>query len=427
MISLPWGITGHQVRRENVEYSYRVLDLTDEQSFFCGKILSDLGFDVIKVERPGGDPARNVGPFYQDTIDPEKSLFWFAYNTNKRGITLNIESRDGQEIFKNLARSADVVIDSSTHGYMDNLGVGYSAINDINPGIIWAAISPFGPTGPYSSYKSCEIVNMAMSGLMYLIGDPDRPPITISFPHVCLEASAQAAMAILAACYWREGSGLGQRIDVAIRDSVMQIIAQLIPYWMFNKTVIHRAGQQREGRGQGLLRLIWPCKDGFVIFFIGGGGLRSKPNQALVEWMGGEGIPVDHFRQMDWDTFDMETVGAEFLRLLQETIAVFFLSRTKEYLFEGGLSRRIDIYPVANCADITEQLQLKERSYWIEVPHPELAVDVLYPGAFVKFSETPIQIKRRAPLIGEHNQEIYGGELGFSEMQLSALKQAGII
>jgi crotonobetainyl-CoA:carnitine CoA-transferase CaiB-like acyl-CoA transferase len=123
----------------------------------------------------------------------------------------------------------------------------------------------------------------------------------------------------------------------------------------------------------------------------------------------------------------METASAEFLRSLQETISDFFLNRSKEYLFEGGLNRRIDIYPVANCADITEQLQLKERCFWVNVPHPELSVDIRYPGPFVKSSEVPIEIKRRAPLIGEHNWEIYGEELGFSEKELSTLSQAGII
>jgi crotonobetainyl-CoA:carnitine CoA-transferase CaiB-like acyl-CoA transferase len=410
-----------------VEHSYRALDLTDEQGFFCGKVLADLGFDVIKVERPGGDPSRRVGPFYKGNVSPETSLFWFAYNANKRGITLNLESRDGQEIFRKLVLGADVVINSSLGGCLESLGIGYEAMSSANPALVWAEITPFGPTGPYSGFKSCEIVNMALSGLMYLIGDPDRPPVPISFPHVCLQAAAQTATAILAACYWREQSGLGQRVDVAIRESVLQVIAHLIPYWVFNGTVVRRAGQLRDGRAQCLMRLIWPCKDGFVIFFIGGGVLRSKPNLALVEWMGHEGVAVDPFRHIDWDAFDMEKATPDFLESLQETIGGFFLRRTKADLFEEGVKRRIDIYPVADFRDVTRQVQLRERSFWTDVPHPELGVHITYPGPFVKLSETPIKMRRRAPLIGEHNREIYLGELGFSEEQLYALTEGGVI
>lgn len=127
---------------------YRVLDLTDEKGFLCGKILADLGMDVIKIEKPGGDEARKIGPFYHDITDPEKSLCWLAYNTSKRGITLNIENPDGVEIFKKLVKTAHFVIESFPPGYMDSLGLGYHALAEINPGLIMTSITPFGQTGP---------------------------------------------------------------------------------------------------------------------------------------------------------------------------------------------------------------------------------------------------------------------------------------
>ena len=127
---------------------YRVLDLTDEKGLLCGKLLGDLGADGIKIERLGGDPARRLGPFYHDEADPEKSLFWFALNTSKRGITLDIETTDGQEIFKKLVKSADFVIESFSPGYMDKLGLGYSALEKVNPGVIVVSITPSGQTGP---------------------------------------------------------------------------------------------------------------------------------------------------------------------------------------------------------------------------------------------------------------------------------------
>ncbi|RPI50700.1 MAG: CoA transferase, partial [Deltaproteobacteria bacterium] len=143
---------------------YRVLDLTDEKGLMCGKILGDLGADVIKIEKPGGDLTRNIGPFYHDETDPEKSLFWFAFNNNKRGVTLNIEKADGQEIFKQLVKSADVIVESFPLGYMDKLGLGYSNLEKFKPGIIMVSITPFGQTGPYKDYKISDIVAWALGG-----------------------------------------------------------------------------------------------------------------------------------------------------------------------------------------------------------------------------------------------------------------------
>ncbi|MDD5701558.1 MAG: CoA transferase [Dehalococcoidales bacterium] len=396
------------------------------EGFFCGKILGDLGVDVIKVERPGGDPARNRSPFYQDKISSETSLFWLAYNVNKRGITLDIERQDGQEIFKHLVMKSDIVIESFPCGYLNNLGLGYSELNKINPRIIMASITPFGATGPYKDYKSCELVNMAMSGLMNLSGDPDRAPVIISFPHACLNASSQAAVALLGACYWREESGKGQYIDVAIRESIIQMIAQTLAHWEINRVEVHRAGQFRIGWGPGLVRQIWPCKDGFVIFLLGGGRVRSKPNQALVEWMDSEGLASEYIKKINWEEFDMANVTEEIIKSVEDAIYKFFISHTKNELFEGGLKMRVDVYPVNDPKDIAEQIQLKARNYWTEVEHPELGAKLVYPGDFVKSSEMRIGIKP-APRIGEHNPEIYIKELGFSEKEFATLKQSGVV
>jgi len=166
---------GDRDKEEGMLSPYRVLDLTDTNGLLCGKLLGDLGADVIKIERPGGDAARNLGPFYHDEADPEKSLFWFAFNTSKRGITLDIETAEGQETLKSLVKGADFVIESFPPGYLDRLGLGYSALEKINPRIILVSITPFGQTGPYKDYKAPDIVAFAMGGYMYPFGDPDRP------------------------------------------------------------------------------------------------------------------------------------------------------------------------------------------------------------------------------------------------------------
>jgi crotonobetainyl-CoA:carnitine CoA-transferase CaiB-like acyl-CoA transferase len=416
-----------QGKNEAMLESLRALDLTDEQGFFCGRVLADLGVDVIKVEKPGGDPARNVGPFYHNRVSPETSLFWFAYNANKRGITLNIESRDGQEIFKSLVKTTDFVIESFPSGYMDSLDLGYSRLSEVNPKIIMASITPFGSTGPYRNYKSCELINMAMSGLMNVSGDPDRPPVIISFPHACLHAGAQVAVAILAACYWREETGKGQYIDVSIRESIIQMIAQPIAHWLSNHVKIRRAGQCRIGWGPGLVQQIWPCQDGFVIFLLGGGGVRARTNKALADWIAEERIASDFLRRVDWDNFDMATATEDVIRILEKDIGQFLLRHTKAELFEEGVRRRVDIYPVNDCQDIAEEVQLKERDFWARVEHSELSANLMYPAAFVKSSETYAGVKHRAPLIGEHNEDVFVKELGFSKAELAILKQGNII
>ncbi|GAJ12047.1 unnamed protein product, partial [marine sediment metagenome] len=210
----------------------RVLDITDEKGLYCGKLLGDLGADVIKIERPGGDPARRIGPFYHDEPDPERSLFWFALNTSKRGITLDIESADGQEILKKLVKSADFVIESFPPGYLDKLGLSYSALEKLNPGIIMVSITPFGQTGPYKDYKAPDIVAWAMGGQTYLYGDPDRPPVRISHhSHAYLHAAAEAAVGAMMALYHREMTGEGQQVDISIQESAARSSQRFISSW----------------------------------------------------------------------------------------------------------------------------------------------------------------------------------------------------
>ena len=170
------------MRKEQPLMPYRVLDLSNENGMLFGKIFGDLGADVIKIEKPDGDIARDRGPFYHNVLDREKSLFWFAYNTSKRSITLDIETSNGTEIFKKLLMSSDIIIETFPVGYMAKLGLDHSVLSSINPGIIVVSITPFGQTGLYSGYISCDIVATAMGGLMYTCGDPDRAPLRQTSP-----------------------------------------------------------------------------------------------------------------------------------------------------------------------------------------------------------------------------------------------------
>lgn len=406
---------------------YRALDLTDEKGFVCGRVLADLGVDVIKVERPGGDPSRNIGPFYHDIPDSEKSLYWFAYNAGKRGITLNIESADGQGIFKRLVKGADFVIESFSPGYLDKLGLGYSALSQINPRIILASIAPFGQTGPYKDFKAPDIVCWALSSYMFIVGDPDRPPVRISFPHAYAYGGAQGAAASLIAHYHRELTGEGQHCDISIQQYLTFLGMWELPFWSMNKVIMKRSGPFRQNAVNLLrTRIIWPCKDGHVVFLVMG-GVSARGTRALVDWMDSEGMATEALKQEEWENFDMFWAPQEKVNSIEEAIGKFFLKHTKSELYEGALQRHIMLYKVSQINDLAEDDHLAARNYWVEVEHPELGTTVTYPGAFAKFSETGCGIRRRAPLIGEHNEEIYEKELGFSKDELTILKQGGVI
>ena len=406
---------------------YRALDLTDEKGFLCGRILGDLGADVIKIEPPGGDPARNIGPFYHDEPHPEKSLYWLAYNCNKRGVSLNIETNDGKEIFKKLVKNADFVIESFPPGHMSRLGLGYATLKEINPGIIMVSITHFGQTGPYKDYEGTDLIHMAMSSYMYTSGDTDRPPVRISVPQAYLQGGLEAAVGAMVAFHRRQLAGKGQWVDVSVRDSIVRSAHITRPWWDINRQILRRAGPFRTGLSASFgQQEIWPCKEGAVNYYTTGGVGGARTNRALVQWMDEEGMADDFLKTMDWDKFDMATVSKEVYAGLERRVGEFFLSHTSKELYEGAKKRRIMLYPVADIKDLTENEHIMARGFWAKVEHPELGATITYPGASVRCSETPLKILRRAPLIGEHNEEVYQ-KIGLSKNELLMLKQSSVI
>jgi len=415
---------------DNMLDSYRVLDLTDEKGLLCGKILGDLGADVIKIERPGGDSARNIGPFYHNEPHPEKSLFWFAMNTSKRGITLDIETADGQDIFKKLVKNADFVIESFAPGFLDKLGLGYAALEKINPKVIMVSITPYGQTGPWKDWKTSDIVAWAIGGEMNLVGDPDRPPIRMSgHSQVFLQSGADGAMGALAALYHRGNTEVGQHVDVSVLDSAAYSSIYYNPGPWARRTgpmagLFGKRGVARQG-GHRTIN-VWPCKDGYVCFSHGGNN-RLSPSLPIIKWMEREGFTSDFIKNFDWDRPDFATIPQDEMDQIDEPTARFFMSHTKAELLDGCVKYQIMMYPLSTTADMLENPQLAARGFWAKLEHPELGETITYTGAFGSFSEAPIRVTRRAPLIGEHNNEIYGKELGISKEKLAILKQAGVI
>ncbi len=408
--------------------SYRVLDLTDEKGFLCGKMFGDLGADVIKVERPGGDFSRRIGPFYRDIPDPEKSLYWFAYNANKRGITLDITTGDGKVLFRKLVEKADVVVESFAPGYMKSLDLGYEDLSRIKANVVMTSITSFGQDGPRSHYKDSDGVMWSMGGMTYLTGDPDRPPLCMAFPQSYLHAGAAAGSGTMLALYHRDTTGEGQQVDISVQECVAQTLMNAVLTWDMNKVILKRSGPFRTGRsGSAKQRLTWDCKDGAVNFQLSGGLVGIKTNQLMTEWMNEEGQGSELMESIDWEHYDLLTVTQDQLDRYEAAISKFFMTHTMDELFEGALERRVQLYPVNSPREIVESPQLQARSFWEEVKHPELGDKLTYAGAFARFSDSSIRIRRRAPLIGEHNEEIYMGELGLSREEIVLLKQSGTI
>ncbi|MBF8264423.1 MAG: CoA transferase, partial [Dehalococcoidia bacterium] len=209
---------------------YRILDLTDEKGFMAGKVLSDLGAEVILVEPPGGKPARyrqvyggkGASALHERSLryTRQDSVYWLAFNTGKRSVTLDLSKPKDRESFLTLAGTADAVIESFAPGWLAGLGIGYDSLSVTNPALVLISVTPFGQSGPYKSFQASDLVSMAMGGLMHITGDPDRPPLRIGVPQSYLHAGMHAAIGTLIALQARERLGVGQWVDVSIHESV---------------------------------------------------------------------------------------------------------------------------------------------------------------------------------------------------------------
>ena len=420
-------MTGTQPGAELLLSPYRVLDLTDERGLLCGKILADLGADVIQIEPPGGSNARNLGPFYQNCAHPEKSLFWWAYAANKRSITLDLQTQDGSRMFRSLVKDAHFVIESFPPGRLEELGLSYQELETINPGLVMVSITPFGQTGPFAHYEAPDIVGMALGGFMSLTGDSDRPPLRVGFPQFYLHGAAAAAAGAMLAHTHRALTGQGQHVDVSCQQAVAKTLAHAPQSWDVEGVVLKRMGVLRQTSADTAVRINWPCKDGYINFMIQGGS-AAPSTRALLQWLDEEGMGDQYLNSINWEELGYGQVGTEMMNRISEPLERFFSAHTKEELTEGSVERRILLFPVATQGDLQAHPQLEARRYYQQLFHPELDTPVTYPGPFVKTGdEGQDTLRRRPPLIGEHNWEIYRDELGLTMDDMAALKQSRVI
>lgn len=394
----------------------RVLDLAAAAGQYCGKLLAQLGAEVIKVEPPVGDPGRQLGPFLGGIAHPERSLFWTYYNGNKHGITLNLDMAEGRELFKSLVAVSDVLVETGRPGAMAGKGLGYRDLKGINPRIIFTSLTPFGQNGPWRDFKSSDLVASALGGLLYVCGWPDRPPVRIAGDQAYYLASFNAALAILIALYHREFSGQGQLADISMHECIPPVLMSTIPSYLESGEISKRTGDERRLPANG----IFPCLDGYVDIRLWGSTWDN-----FVAWLDAEGM-AGELAEDKWKD-PWYRVQPESVKVIDRVLANFTITRKKQHLYDEAVKRGLEVAPVNTVADIAVDRQLASKNVFVPVEHEYLATTSDYLRFSPILSESPPSPPRRAPLIGEHNVQVYQQELGITKREYSRLKRAGVI
>ena len=395
----------------------KILDLTHHISGpFCTKLLADYGAEVIKVERPlSGDTARRMGPFPKDQPHLEKSGIFLHLNTNKRGVTLNLKTPTGVKLLKELVRWADILVESFSPRVMPSLGLSYETLSEINPPLVMTSISNFGQTGPYRDFSSSEIVTYGMGGGMHNSGIPEREPLkygdTVALYHAGLVAAGATAMSLLTA----EDEGTGAHVDLSIMDTQAGSQDRRTTRIMASQFTGEVFG--REPVGSLIASGVWPCGDGYI--HLRAPALRFPQ---VLKMMDCQDLQEDpRFATVEqWSKVD-NSIDFNYQYMLP-----WLMKRTRLQVWEAAQRAGVLSGPIFDSSDLLVDKHFGGRGVWEEIDHPA-AGRLTYPGRPFIMYETPWAIRRPAPLLGQHNQEVFGDLLGYNKRDLVAFRQAGVI
>ena len=411
---------------------FRMLDLADEKGALCGKMFADMGAEVIKVEPPSGCSTRAIPPFLDNIPGPDRSFYAIAYHAGKQSVTLNLDSIEGRGLFHQLAAKADFIVESFPLAYLEELGLGYEQLRELNPRLIYASITPFGDNGPAKNYKAADMVTWAAGGMMFLMGEEGKPPLEMSLPQAGLHAGAEAAVASMIAHYPREIEGIGQHVVIDMQACVVSTLMNEQAMPLLHGDYLRRSGIFTGAIG-GRRKTVFRCKDGFISGLLAGGAYMPSTN-ATIEWMKEEGAAPAWLAQPGGlkaltPSGFMNATDADLreLEMAEEALEQFWMTKTKKEIWRNILKRRILAAPVATVADIAEDEQLAVRDYFVEVAVPHLERKFTMPGAFAKLGVTPVGPAGPPPEIGQHNREVYCGLLGLMPDRLVQLRAIGAI
>ncbi len=415
----------------------RILELCDESGVFAGKLFADMGADVIKVEPPRGDPTRLYAPFLDDEPDPERSLWFWHYNTSKRGITLNLECPEGVALFRSLAALADVVIETQPPGRMAELGLDYPDLRATNDSLVMISITPFGRNGPRSGEQATDLTLAASGGFAWSSGYDDHslPPIVPGGNNAYQTGSHFAFMTGLVALLHRETSGRGQHIDVNIHAAV-NVTTEAASYeWLVAGQTVQRVTGRHASVNPSPQPMNYPAKDGI---WVATAPLVRRPEviEKLRDWLDELGI-LESFDQREAleealrsDAPDVFSVDPAAIRRIQAITAaqIWVAKHVSAYEFFTGAQRRgFQASIIYSPEEVFDDPHFRARGFGVPVPHPEIGREITYPGAPYPLPRSPWSIRRRAPQLGEHNAAVYGELLDLSEADLERLRAQGVV
>jgi crotonobetainyl-CoA:carnitine CoA-transferase CaiB-like acyl-CoA transferase len=376
----------------------RVLDLADEKGAYCTKLLADLGADVIKIEPPGGDPTRRFAPFLAGAAPPgpESSLFFWYFNTGKRSLLLDLERADARGRLLDLVAGADCLVESFPTGYLAARGLAYATLRARNPRLIQTSITPFGQTGPHAGWAGNDLTAWAMSGIMLLCGDVERPPLRGAGGQANLLASLYAAVATLAALAHRRRTGEGQAIDVSMQEAgLLHAEAVYLVYQHWNAFV------ERLGQGQHPLAvpaIAARARDGYCQAVT----YSRAQWQSLVEWMAAEGMAGDLADPRWLDP----ALRLQYRERIHDLIEEFCARSSRQDLLAEAQRRNLAFGSVRTPAEVAEDPALAAREYFVTLEPPRAGRAVRFPGAPYRLSETPWAIQSPPPALPQPGAEV---------------------
>ena len=381
---------------------------------FCAKILADLGAEVIKIEEPcRGDDSRRQAPFLNDIPSLENSGLFQYLNMNKLGITLNLETATGMKMFSELLKSADVLLENNSPEKMKKLKLSYRQIKQINPRIIMTSITPFGQTGPYKDYESCELINAHMGGVGYISmreGDISKEPIKLPAHLFSFQAGLSAAVATLSSIFRQTTTGLGEQLDFSEQESVIQNLNSSIARYAYAGQIMART----DAAGHAPFHIL-PCKDGFICAAF----VEEAEWRRFIEVMG-------HPEWADNELFKDFTSRAKYWDALKPLMVEWTMKYTEEEIYRRSQEKAVPLGAVRTAHQVLQDKQMAARQFFVDINRKDTGI-LTFPGVPYRFSEIQMEKPVAAPLLGQHNEEIYCGRMGYTRGDISRFKEAGVI
>jgi len=390
-----------------------ILDLADEKASFCTKLLGDMGARVIKVEKPGGHASRNIGPFFKDNSRSKNSIPFFYSNTNKLGITLDLEHAESQSIFSKLVSNADVVVHTFAPEDLKRMGLEFETLSSRNPKLILASVTGFGQNGPRKNFKTNDLVASAYGGQMYACGSPSAPPLKSCGDQSYYAASLFAATAILLALRNRTKTGIGEQLDISLQASVTATLEHVMVRYLSEGIIFQRQESLHWNDGF----VILPCRDGFIHVTL------FQKWETLIEWLASEGMAQDLVDEKWLD----EDYRRGHLGHVVSVLEKWTTAHSVDEIFELAQLMRFPWAPVRTPHDVINCPQHKARRFFIEREDAGSGKTVSFPGIPYKTSAKIDARTNSAPEPGEHNEIIYGQELGLSENKMKWLYDNHVI